>query len=61
MADAFEQFANGGLEVLGDWLNAPRAAGDGQQAILEALRSGGYLASQEGARDLDDVLPDVSF
>ena len=61
MADAFEQFANGGLEVLSDWLNAPRAGSDGHQAILAALRSEGYLASQEGARNLDDVLPDVSF
>ncbi len=61
MADVFEHLANAGLDVLDAWLKASPADRDGHQAILEALRSEGYLASQEGARDLEDVLPDVSF
>lgn len=61
MVDIFEEFANGGLQILNDWLHASPADMNGDRAILKALQSSGYLASRDNVKSLDDVLGDLSF
>lgn len=54
----FEQFVNGGLDVLAEWLAAEPTDADGDRAILGALVRGGFLADAERS---DVSLDDVTF
>lgn len=56
--DVFEQYAEGGFEILSSWLAAKPEDESGDHAILMALAKEGYL---ELARDVDSASADISF
>jgi dnd system-associated protein 4 len=58
LLDIFEQYANGGLEILQGWLNDKPDDLNGDRAILAALQKHGFL---EPAKRAEDVLADVEF
>jgi dnd system-associated protein 4 len=55
----FEEYANGGLEILADWLNSKPEDLHGEKAILSALASKGYLTGP--AASPDTATAEVSF
>jgi dnd system-associated protein 4 len=54
----FEEYAQGGFEVIQGWLNEKPEDGNGDQAILAALSKYGFLSSPE---DVDAAVGDISF
>jgi len=58
MITVFEEFANGGLGRLKEWLAERPEDIHGDQAILAALQKHGFL---KPAKDADQSLSDVSF
>jgi dnd system-associated protein 4 len=54
----FEQYAQGGFEILASWLAAKPEDENGDQAILMALSREGFLGL---ARDVDSATADISF
>ena len=54
----FEEYVQGGFEILQDWLNERPEDVDGEQAILAALSKNGFLKTE---RDPEKALGDVSF
>ena len=54
----FEQYAEGGFEILQGWLNEKPEDPNGDQAILSALHREGVL---QQARDVESASADVSF
>lgn len=59
LADIFEEYANGGLRVISDWLLEHPEDPNGDQALVAALVSKGYL--EVGPRPLHDVAAEVTF
>lgn len=55
----FEEFADGGLEILLEWLNETPSDGPGDRAILEALGKYGYL--QQTDKPPEAIASDVVF
>lgn len=56
--EIFEQYAEGGFEIISSWLAAKPEDENGDQAILMALAKEGFL---ELARDVDSATADISF
>ncbi len=54
----FEQYAQGGFEVLAGWLKEKPEDENGDKAILAALNKCGFL---EQSRGVDEAALDVSF
>jgi dnd system-associated protein 4 len=59
LVEIFEQYANGGLQILDEWLRAQGGDLYGDQAILTALRREGLL--REGPKPLGQAMSDVVF
>ncbi len=59
MIQIFEQYANGGLQILTDWLREHPEDPNGDQALLAALVSKGFLKTEE--KPLHDVAAEVKF
>jgi len=59
MVQIFEQYANGGLQVLSDWLKEHPEDPDGDKALLAALVSKGFLENEE--KPLHQVAAEVNF
>ncbi|PSH04046.1 MAG: DNA phosphorothioation-associated protein 4 [Acidobacteria bacterium] len=55
----FEEYANGGLEILAEWLKEKPEDINGEKAILKALCERNYLA--QNGRSLQAVAGEVSF
>lgn len=55
----FEEFANGGLQILDGWLRAQGGDVYGDQAILTSLRREGLLG--ESPKSVSKAIDDVSF
>lgn len=55
----FEEYANGGLQILNEWLQAQGGDVYGDQAILAALRREGLL--RDGSKPLGRAMSDVVF
>jgi len=58
MIRIFEEFANGGLEILTAWLNEKPDDPHGDRAILAALQKYGFL---ENVTEVEAAIRDVSF
>lgn len=58
MVSIFEQYAEGGFEILAGWLREKPDDEIGDRAILAALAKEGYLGAP---RPVDSVMPDVKF
>jgi dnd system-associated protein 4 len=58
MVSIFEEYAEGGFQVLGGWLREKPEDVNGDRAILAALAKYGFL---EGPRPVDAVIPDLKF
>lgn len=56
--ETFEQYAEGGFEIMSSWLAAKPEDENGDQAILMALGKEGFL---QLARDVDSATVDISF
>lgn len=54
----FEQYAEGGFEIISAWLNERPEDEKGDEAILSALAKYGYLSA---ARDVETAALDVTF
>jgi dnd system-associated protein 4 len=59
LVDIFEQYADGGLSVLQEWLADTPSDPHGDRAILEALKKHGYLGVTD--EPAEDVVADVEF
>ena len=59
MIQVFEEYANGGLQVLTDWLREHPEDPNGDRALLAALVSKGLLDT--GDKPLHKVAAEVSF
>ncbi len=59
MVQIFEEYANGGLQVITEWLREHPEDPSGDKALLAALASKGYLESEE--TPLHNVAAEVSF
>jgi dnd system-associated protein 4 len=59
LVEIFEQYANGGLQILNEWLLTEGGDVYGDQAILTALRREGLLL--EGSKPLGKAISDVVF
>ncbi len=59
MIQIFEQYANGGLQILTDWLREHPEDPHGDQALLAALLSKGFLQNEN--KPLHDVAAEVTF
>jgi dnd system-associated protein 4 len=55
----FEEYANGGLQVITDWLREHPEDPSGDKALLAALSSKGFLQSEDAS--LHNVAAEVSF
>lgn len=51
LALIFEELTAGGLDILGEWLEAEPSDPNGDRAVLTALNNGGYLDRAEAAGD----------
>jgi dnd system-associated protein 4 len=58
MISIFEQYAEGGFQILGGWLREKPDDTNGDRAILAALTKHGFLS---GLRTADEALLDVKF
>ena len=58
MIEIFEQYAQGGLEILQGWLREKPEDLNGDHAILAALAKYGYL---DANKDVDTIIGDISF
>lgn len=58
MLTVFEEYANGGFEVLAEWLKKKPDDINGDKAILAALSMDGFLAEEP---NMDKVIIDVEF
>ncbi|WP_430425104.1 hypothetical protein [Phenylobacterium sp.] len=58
MTEIFENYANGGLEILKGWMNEKPDDLNGDRAILAALQKHGFLQLEKKP---EDVLADVEF
>jgi dnd system-associated protein 4 len=56
--EVFEQYAEGGFEIISDWLKEKPEDEHGAEAILSGLAKHGYLHQN---RDVDAANADVSF
>lgn len=59
LVDIFEQYADGGLSVMEEWLTETPSDPHGDRAILEALKKHGYLGVTD--EPAEDVVADVEF
>jgi dnd system-associated protein 4 len=59
LVEIFEQFADGGLSVIQEWLAETPSDPHGDRAILEALKKHGYLGLTD--EPAEDVVADVEF
>lgn len=59
MIEIFEQYANGGLQVLTDWMREHPEDPNGDKALLAALSSKGYLENE--AKPIHKVAAEVNF
>lgn len=59
LASVFEEYANGGLRVLGDWLLEHPEDPSGDKALVAALISKGFL--EVGHKSLHEVAAEVTF
>ena len=59
LANIFEQYANGGLRVIGEWLLEHPEDTSGDKALVAALISKGFL--DVGPKPLHDVASEVTF
>ena len=55
----FEEYANGGLEILSEWMAASAGDIDGDQALFQGIIQGGMLS--KGAPPVAVALTDVKF
>jgi len=58
MIEIFEQYAQGGFEIIEGWLREKPEDLDGDQAIVAALSKNGFLSAPSAVAD---VIDDVSF
>ncbi|MDG7001118.1 MAG: hypothetical protein JRN15_18645 [Nitrososphaerota archaeon] len=59
LVEIFEQYADGGLSILQEWLAETPSDPHGDRAILEALKKHGYLSTT--GEPAEDVVADVEF
>jgi dnd system-associated protein 4 len=59
MIEIFEQYANGGFQVLTDWLREHPEDPNGDKALLAALTSKGFLENEE--KPVHKVAAEVRF
>jgi dnd system-associated protein 4 len=55
---SFEQYAEGGFEIISDWMREKPEDENGDKAILAGLSKHGFLQQE---RDLDSASSDISF
>lgn len=58
LIQVFEEYANGGLEILQGWMNEKPDDLNGDRAILAALQKRGFL---QPTKQAEDVLADIEF
>lgn len=58
MISTFEQYAEGGLEVLGGWLRERPDDENGDRAILSALMKYGFLS---GSQSVESAIGEIKF
>jgi len=54
----FEEYANGGFEIIQRWMNARADDLNGDKAILDGLIKGNFLKTQTNT---EDAIPNVTF
>lgn len=59
IVEIFEEYANGGLQVITDWLREHPEDPSGDKALLAALSSKGFLQSEQAS--VHNVAAEVSF
>lgn len=58
MIEIFEQYAQGGFEIIAGWLSEKPEDLNGDQALLSGLARNGFLSAPS---DVDNVIENVSF
>jgi len=58
LVEVFEEFANGGLEIMQSWLNETPDDPHGDRALLNALHKHGYLSVP---KKVDAVIDQIKF